>query len=71
MSDTLVRIKRAIISGNYDFSRKALDEMEIDGISELDVVESIMNAVAIYKTVRSTSPARRTRDEKLCLRRRK
>jgi len=33
-------------------------EMEVDGITELDVAESILSAVAIYKTVRSRSPRR-------------
>jgi len=28
-----------------------------------DVIESIMNAVAIYKTIRSTSPARNSKRE--------
>lgn len=32
--------------------------MEADGLTELDVVESIVNAVAIFKKVRSTSPRR-------------
>jgi hypothetical protein len=32
--------------------------MEVDGITELDVAESILSAVAIYKTVRSRSPRR-------------
>jgi hypothetical protein len=32
--------------------------VEADGLTELDIVESIVNAVAIYKTVRSTSPYR-------------
>jgi hypothetical protein len=53
MSDTLVRIKRAILSGNYAFSEKASLELESDGLTELDIVESIVNAVAIYKTIRS------------------
>jgi hypothetical protein len=56
MVDTLKRIKRAILTGNYAFSEKARIEMEADQITELDVAESILNAVAIYKTVRSTSP---------------
>ncbi|OGV76474.1 MAG: hypothetical protein A3K19_32190 [Lentisphaerae bacterium RIFOXYB12_FULL_65_16] len=59
MSDVLVRIKRAILAGHYAFSEKARDEMEADGITELDVAESILNAVAIYKTLRSRSPRRR------------
>ena len=55
MSETLVRIKRAILAGHYAFSEKASLEVEADGLTELDVVESIVNAVAIYKTIRSTS----------------
>jgi hypothetical protein len=44
------------LAGNYAFSEKARIEMEVDQITELDVAESILNAVAIYKTIRSTSP---------------
>jgi len=40
-------------------------ELEADGLTELDVVESIVNAVAIYKTIRSTSPFRRGEREYL------
>jgi len=32
--------------------------MEADGLTELDVAESILNAVAIYKKIRSRSPLR-------------
>ncbi len=56
MSDVLVRIKRAVLAGRYTFSEKARLEMEADGITELDVAESILNAVAIYKKIRSTNP---------------
>ena len=59
MMDVLVRIKRAVLAGRYAFSEKARIEMELDGITELDVAESILNAVAIYKTIRSQSPFRR------------
>ena len=63
MSDVLVRIKRAVLAGHYGFSKKARMEMKIDGLSEMDVAESILNAVAIYKRIRSTSPYReRQRD---------
>ena len=51
MIDILVRIKRAVLAGRYAFSEKARIEMEADGITELDVAESILNAVAIYKTI--------------------
>ncbi|MBI4443704.1 MAG: hypothetical protein HY649_10060 [Acidobacteria bacterium] len=58
MTDVLVRIKRAVLGGRFVFSNKARQEMEEDGLTELDVVESILNAVAIYKKIRSTSPHR-------------
>lgn len=58
MSDLLVRIKRAVLSGHYVFSEKARLEMAADRLTELDVAESILNAVAIYKTIRSRSPFR-------------
>ena len=58
MSDILVRIKRAVLSGRYIFTEKAQLELAMDGLDELDIVESILNAVAIYKKIRSTSPSR-------------
>ena len=57
-ADALVRIKRAVLAGRYAFSEKARLEMEADGLSELDIAESILNAVAIFKKVRSRSPRR-------------
>lgn len=33
--------------------------MEVDGLTDLDVAESIVNAVAIYKRLRSRSPLHR------------
>lgn len=59
MVEVLVRIKRAVLSGHYAFSEKARVEMEVDGLTDLDVAESILNAVAIYKRLRSRSPFRR------------
>jgi hypothetical protein len=56
--DVLVRIKRAVLAGSYTFSEKALVEMDASGLTELDVAESIVNAVAIYKRLRSRSPLR-------------
>ena len=56
--DVLVRIKRAVLAGRYAFSEKARLEMETDGLTELDVAESILNAVAIFKKLRSRSPQR-------------
>jgi hypothetical protein len=65
VSDVLVRIKRAVLAGHYAFSEKARLEMEADGLTELDVAESILNAVAIYKKLRSRSPLRQRATEYL------
>lgn len=65
MSDTLVRIKRAVLLGHYAFSEKASLELEADQLTELDIVESIVNAVAIYKTIRSQSRYRKHSKEYL------
>ena len=65
VNDVLVRIKRAVLAGRYAFSEKAQLEMEADGLTELDVAESILNAVAIHKTLRSTSSLRGKRREYL------
>jgi hypothetical protein len=65
MSDVLTRIKRAVLDGRYAFSKKAGEELEADGLSELDALEAITTAVAIYKTLRSKSPQRKERREKL------
>lgn len=56
--EVLVKIKRFVLAGHYEFSEKASLEMEADGIGESDVVESILTAVTIYKTIRSKSPLR-------------
>ncbi len=39
--------------------------MEVDGLTDLDVAESILNAVAIYKRLRSQSEFRARRTEYL------
>jgi hypothetical protein len=58
MDPTLKRIKRAIIAKNYEFSVKALMELDADGLSESDALEAILGAERIYKTIRSGSPRR-------------
>lgn len=65
MSDILVRIKRAVLNGQYAFSEKARLEIEADCLTELDIAEAILNATSIYKTIRSTSPTRRGARERL------
>jgi len=63
VADILVRIKRVILAGRYAFSEKARVEMEADSLTEFDVAESIINAVAIYKRLRSRSRYRSRRTE--------
>lgn len=55
-NDLLIRIKRAVLSQHFVFSIKARREMDTDGLTELEVLESIINAFGIYKTIRSKDP---------------
>ena len=52
--DILSRIKQLIVRKKYRFSRKATDELALDGLEEGDVLESIVNADRISKTMRSS-----------------
>ena len=61
----MIRIKRAVAAGNVIFTEKAEMELEANGLRRSDAVEAILNAVAIYKTLRSTSLHRTRKDEKL------
>ena len=63
--DTLLRIKRLVLRGDLRFTEKARDEMERDALSAGDVVESIVNAQSIDKTLRSHSRSRRYASERL------
>ena len=63
--DALLRIKRLVVKGQIRFTEKARDEMEADGLTAFDVTESIVNAQAIAKTLRSRSRAKRYAGEKL------
>jgi len=60
--DTLVRIKRCALSGRLRLTDKARDELDYDDLEIIDVRESLMNAVAIYKTIRSVNPKTRHRE---------
>jgi YgiT-type zinc finger domain-containing protein len=61
--DPLVRIKQAVLSGRVIFTRKADLERDADDLTVQDVYESIINAHAIDKVLRSTSS--RGRGDKL------
>jgi hypothetical protein len=62
MPDTLTRIKRAVLTGNVIFTDKATTDRELDGLTEEDVIESIVTAVAIYKTIKSTRTSGKRRE---------
>ena len=62
---TLVRIKRHLLAGRYAFSLKAEREMLEGDLTEADVIESIVNAPAITKVLRSRSRQRQARREML------
>jgi len=61
----LVRIKRLVIARRVEFTTKATHERLRDGLTVEDVLESIVNANAIKKVIRSRSPARSRRGERL------
>lgn len=64
-SSDLAKIKRLIILGRYRFTRKAELERLRDGLLQTDVLEAIINANEIKKVLRSTSPFRAGRRDKL------
>ncbi len=63
--EVLLQIKRLVLRGQVRFTEKARVEMERDGLRSSDVIESIVNAQTIDKTLRSRSRARRHGGEKL------
>jgi hypothetical protein len=56
--DVLLRIKRLVVARRVEVTRKAENERFRDGLSVEDVFESILNANAIKKVLRSRSPDR-------------
>jgi hypothetical protein len=63
--DVLTRIKRLVVAGRVEFTNKAALERLADGLSVEDILESILNANALKKTLRSRSPERPTSGEHL------
>jgi hypothetical protein len=62
MEFILKRIKRLIIQQQYLFTEKAVMERLADGLTEDDVLESILNATFV-RSKRSRSLARQTKQE--------
>jgi hypothetical protein len=54
--DILIRIKRLVITRRVAFTRKADDEMAIDGLTRELIYEAILNAPTINKKLRSRDP---------------
>ncbi len=63
--DVLIKIKRLVIARRVIFSGKAREERLACDLTVEDVLESILNAPTINKTLRSTSEFRKSRREKL------
>ncbi|MBI3017004.1 MAG: hypothetical protein HYY62_03285 [Deltaproteobacteria bacterium] len=61
----LSKIKRLILKGDYRFTDKADAEMEATGITKDDVVEAILNAYRIDKVMRTISPGKTHKGEKV------
>jgi hypothetical protein len=63
--DILAKIKRLAIARRLRFTFKADLERIGDGLTVEDIVESLVNAPAINKTLRSRSPKRVQQRERL------
>lgn len=63
--DVLTRIKRLVIARRVEFTLKAELERLSEGLAVEDVLESVVNANGIKKTLRSRSAARTRAGEKL------
>ena len=63
--DILVRIKRLVVARRVEFTIKATEERLRDGLTVEDVLESIVNANAIKKILRSRSAGRQGAGERL------
>ena len=65
MSTTLIRIKRLLLAGQYQFSLKAESEMRADNLEPHDIVEAVTSAVDISKVLKSRSARRSSAKERL------
>lgn len=54
--DILIRIKRLVVARRVVFTAKAEDEMAVDSLTPELVYESIINAPAVFKVLRSRNP---------------
>ncbi len=63
--DVLVRIKRLVVARRVEFTIKATEERLRDGLTVEDVLESIVNANAMKKVLRSRSTVRGRATERL------
>jgi hypothetical protein len=63
--DVLVRIKRLVIARQVEFTMKAEEERLRDHLSVEDILESVVNANAIKKILRSRSRSRTHARERL------
>ena len=57
--DILIRIKRLVVARRVQFTLKAQEERLRDGLTVEDILESVVNANAIKKVLRSRATTRR------------
>jgi len=57
--DVLVRIKRLVIARRVLFTEKAESEMAAEALTPELVYEAVLNAPAVFKTLRSRNPRTR------------
>jgi hypothetical protein len=63
--EILARIQRLVLQDKVLFTAKAQAEMDLDGLTDDDVVEALLNAEDIDKVVRSKSRWRRKSRDRL------
>jgi hypothetical protein len=64
MDHRLVKIKRLVTAGRYEFTMKADLECVADGLTRQDVIESILNA-QFLRVKNARSPWRQNKRERL------
>ncbi|HEX8521858.1 MAG TPA: hypothetical protein VF669_06340 [Tepidisphaeraceae bacterium] len=60
--DVLARIKQCALLHQVRFTLKPSEERFADELSELEILESLVNATRIEKTIRSTAPRGKRRE---------
>ena len=63
MDHTLIKIKRLILKGNYEFRLSAEIQLANDGLTREDAIESILNADFLTKKLSSSTDRLRPKEK--------